>query len=218
MLDKIVNINSNFQFKGGGSHSAGFDKIFHGGVTSRLNPNDSIMFSPLAQYLSRINWQLKALSYISKTKMHLDFLFDGFEFSAEIDLLDYFKDNRQTYNIYRTIESGLYTSKILLRISSRKGKLVLTDNPDHITLKALFRLFEKASVIQDDSDEFRNTLQEGIRTELQNEFGFINVIIYNIINKVGTIKIPENVLFHDDDAEPVRIEKITILHDKRLSE
>lgn len=218
MLDKIININSSFHFKGGSSNSAGFDKIFHGVITSRLNPNDSIKFSPLAHYLSKINWQLKDLSFISKTRVHIHFLFDGFEFSAEVDLIDYFKDNRQLYNVYKTIESGLFTSKILLRISSKKGKLILTEDPGPADLRGLYRLFEKVSLIEGDAEKSKGTLQEGIRTELADEFNFINVVVYNLIHKLGTLKIPENIIFHEDDTEPVIIDKITTLHDKRISE
>lgn len=217
MLDKIININSNFQFKGGGSHSAGFEKLFQGVIPSRLNSNDTIKFSPLAQYLARINWQLKELSFVSKTKLQINFLLDGFEFNAELDLMDFFKDNRQSYNIFRMVETGVYSSKIRLRISSRKKKLILTDNLQKIELKGLFRLFEKISGIEADSEKLRSDLQEGIRAELADEFEFINVIIYNIFNKLGT-SIPESFIFHDDDTEPVIIEKITTLHDKRFSE
>lgn len=216
MLDKIININSNFQYKGGGSHSAGFDKFFNGIITS--SRNDSIKFSPLAQYLSRINWQLKNLSFLSKTRVHIELLVDGFEISADLDLIDYFKTNRQLYNIFRTIETGLFTSKILIRISSRKRKLVLDDNPGKYELKGLYRLFEKISMIEGDTEQQLSSLQEGIREELVDEMEVINIIMYNLMNKLGLGSLPENVVFNEDATELVIIEKITTLHDKRFTE
>lgn len=216
MLDKIININSNFQYKGGGSHSPGFDKIFNGVITSRNN--DSIKLSPLAQYLSRVNWQLKELSFTSKTRLHIELLVDGFEFSTEIDLNDYFRLNRQLYNIFKTFETGLFTSKILLRISSRKRKLILNDNPGKLEMKGLYRLFEKISMTEGDPERQILNLQDGIRTELIDEMEFINMVIYNLINKSGLGSVPESVLFPEDETEIIIIEKITTLHDKRFSE
>lgn len=218
MLDKIININSNFQFKGGGSHSAGFEKFLNGVIAQRVNLNDSIKFSPMAQYLARINCQLKNISFSSKTSVKIEFMLDGFDFSTELDIINYFKDNRQLYNIFRTIETGVFTSKNLLRISAKKSKLVISDNIQEIKLRGLYRLFEKASMIEGDPNKHNETLPEGLRAELSDEFEFINVVIYNLINKLGTIKVPETIIFHEDDTELVIIEKITTLHDKRFSE
>lgn len=219
MLDKIINIKPGLLLnKGDGSYS-GLNKFFHGGHLNQLIVHDSIRFSPAAHYISKINWQLKELSFSGNEKLSVGFSTGGFEFHTEIDFLKFYINSRLFYDItYVMMVQGI-NSKTTLRLSVKKDNQFPQEDLQIMNLLGLKSVFGRISALEMAGEINRSDsvvlgeLMDGIRDNLAREFEYINTVLFTLIDKIFPDKLSGRLIFPDDNTEPVTIEKIAVIND-----
>lgn len=214
MLDRIINIKTELNYKSSGqSGSPGRQKGF---FTGKVSANDSISFSPAVHYLSRINWRLKDISYNGKDKIKLIFYVAEFEFNAEIDLLRFYSENRQFFDIVKDLSGSAANQKVILTVSVTKQDYQLRDDIQVMELNGLRTLFKRITFLEikneinkHDSIALKNLMDE-ISFNIIKEFEYINTAFFTLVEKL----VPGNNLQghkFEDLNEPVIIEKIKVL-------
>jgi hypothetical protein len=216
MLEKIANINANNPYNGGKKKSGNFEKFLNKPHIERELGKDSISFSPGALYLSRINWQLKDVSYQGDEKILVEFIIDGFDINAEVDFVDFYNNSRQKFKVTRKqIEEG-ESQKALIIFDVHKGQIMLEDDRRLVELTALKRIFDKISnsISEYDVNFDYNNFIEGLKDDLTVEFQIITNHLYTFINKMGKYNIVNEFVFNRENEDPIRIQKVTALHAK----
>ena len=216
MLEKIANINANNPYNGGKSKSGSFEKFLNKPHVERELGKDSISFSPGALYLSRINWQLKDVSYQGDEKILVEFIIDGFDINAEVDFVDFYNNSRQKFKVsHKHAEEG-YSPKALIVFDVHKGQVMLEDDRRLVELTALKRIFEKISdsISEYDVNFDYNNFIEGLQDDLTVEFQIITNHLYTFINKLGKYNIVNEFVFSRENEDPIRIQKVTAINAK----
>ncbi len=213
MLDKIINIKTDLNLSRNGNpfiHGKTYNKTADG----RFVPYDSIIFSPAAQYLAKVNWKLKEIHQISKSKVKVNFLYSGFEFQTEIDYHKLFSLSREFFRVMKDTTNDYEGNKSLIVLSVKKNKIIYMNNPKIVSLNYLNVLFERIEGldIKDELNkydcyalgEILNDLTEGINKEFQ----YIISVLYTFIEKLNNFQTNQNYQFKSNDEEAVIIEKI----------
>ncbi|MBU2492226.1 MAG: hypothetical protein KJ571_06330 [Bacteroidetes bacterium] len=216
MLEKIANINSNSPYNGGKKKSGNFEKFLHRPNIEREMGKDSISLSPGALYLSRINWQLKEISYHGDEKVLVEFIIDGFDFNTEIDFVNFYTNSRQKFKVSAKNIEDLGSKKALIVFDVHKGQIMLEDERHLEELTALKKIFEKisSSISEYDVNFDYNNFIEGLKDELTLEFQIITNHLYTFINKLGKYNIVNEFVFNGGSENPIRIQKVTVINEK----
>lgn len=220
MLDRIINIRSDFQFKSGSRKHSGLEKLFFADHDGRSGVHDSMNFSPAANLLARVNWGVKDVKVSGSDRISVIFIIEGFEFHAEFDRHSFYVEPRQFYSIIKTNEQQGRKIKTLLRISIKKEKLAITDNPEPKSINGIRKLFDRifALELSGEIDKYDSsalkTLFDGINDSLSGEFEYINGVFFSLIDKLSSHKLVENFIFASDHSDHIVIEKITAINDK----
>ncbi len=213
MLEKIVNINNNQPYKGGKKSNGNFEKFISKTYAEKNFGKDSIIFSPAAVYLSRINWLLKDVSYPADEKIIIEFVIDGFDFKTEIDLVTFATASYQEYTITKKNSSLVKKNSSLVKLKVLKNKIQKSDvfySNGFKGLKTLFTRVENLNLSSSfDKDESHsiNYLLDGISDDIILEFENINNSLLTFINKLGKFDFVKELKFADDH-EPMIIEKV----------
>ena len=85
MLERIVNVDSNFDFKRQQKKSPHFDKAFLSATEAKGTSADSANFSAAAVFLQRIHWRLLKFKLFNSEKVALSFVVDNIEFETELE-------------------------------------------------------------------------------------------------------------------------------------
>ena len=193
-----------------------FEKFLNKPHIEREMGKDSISFSPGALYLSRINWQLKEISYQGEEKVLVEFIIDGFDIYAEVDFVDFYTNSRQKFKVSQKHTDEWDTKKALIIFDVQKGQVMLEDDRRLEELSALKRIFEKISNSlseYDDTFDYNNFI-EGLKDELTLEFQIITNHLYTFINKLGKYNIVNEFVFNRENEDPIRIQKVTAINAK----
>lgn len=216
MLEKISNINANNPYNGGKKKSGSFEKFLNRPHVEREMGKDSISFSPGALYLSRINWQLKDVSYQGDEKVMVEFVIDGFDINAEVDFVDFYNNSRQKFKVTRKQTDEWNSKKAFIVFDVHKGQIMLDDDSRLVELSALKRIYEKVSdsISEYDTNFDYNNFIEGLKDELKVEFQTITNHLYTFINKLGKYNIVNEFVFSRENEDPIRIQKVTAINAK----
>ena len=216
MLEKIANINANNPYSGGKKKSGNFEKFMNKSHVEREMGKDSISFSPGALYLSRINWQLKEVSYQGEEKVLVEFVIDDFDIFAEVDFVDFYTNSRQRFKVSRKHHEEWESKKAIIVFDVHKGQVMLEDDRRLLELSALKRIFEKISdsISEYDINFDYNNFIEGLKDELTFEFQVITNHLYTFINKLGKYNIVNEFVFNRENEDPIRIQKVTTINAK----
>jgi hypothetical protein len=213
MLEQIINITPGSDFKKT-RNTKGFVRIKNKGSFNKLVFNDTFVFSPAAQYLSKLNWQLKEIHVFPNEKVFLSFVTSNFEFHITLDLskvsyLDYIN-----YTVICEREYGFKLRKLLLNLSVGIEEILYSEKIMPIEFGSLETLIgrmlpftvDNELVKMREAELFR--FVEGLEEGLKEEFGYLNVLLFTLIYKITNItytlvnedKNPENPL--------IKIEKV----------
>ena len=216
MLEKITNINANNPYNGGKKKSGNFEKFLGKPRTAKEPGKDSISLSPGAIYLSRINWQLKEISYHGDEKVLVEFIIDGFDIYAEVDFLNFYTNSKQKFKVSQKHIESWDTNKALIIFDVHKGQIMLEDDRRIEELTALKRIFEKISysVSEFDSNSNYDHFIDSLKDDLKLEFQIITNHLYTFINKLGKYNIVNEFVFKSENDDPVRIEKVMVVNAK----
>lgn len=228
MLDKILNIKASLQYqkeKGilNNPERHNLEKLLSGTAKHRSGiaaGNDSIMFSPGAHFLARINWQLKDLAFdAGGDKLSIAFSIGGYDFHTEIDFLKFHLITRQFYEIkaFRQINNKNVTAQ--MRISAAKKSKLPKEEKTEVNFPGLDGLFSRVYSLglSGEIDKYYSSalreLMDGIKETLIGEFDYINAALFTLVDRIAPGKIAPNYVFNDEKNEPIIIENIKVLND-----
>ncbi|MBI9073199.1 MAG: hypothetical protein JEY94_16470 [Melioribacteraceae bacterium] len=219
MLNGIVNIKTDRDFVDQKKVS-GSKKFLNRAYNNDSLVKDSVVFSPGAIYLSKLNWNLKEINFVSEDKFHFDFFIGDIEFVTEVDLLNFYAESRQKYKLARQIEENESSLKIFIELSA--NKIIKLDDlkTKPIELDSLNFLFNRIYDMRINSsinkfDEFVNqNIASDISSEIFDELDFINNAIYNFLTKMGKFTFIKNYKFANINASPITIERILAFNAK----
>ncbi len=216
MLERILNIGPDMSPKSGRTNS--YENYVKKPQISKVFGNDSIIFSPAAIYLSKINWVPKDINILSDEKLYLHFFYSEFEFSTLIDFGFFYKETVHSLNIYKQyLDDKNKRHKSLLKVEFKKEKINLDEEPEKNTLDALGILFERiidlniANEINRQDVPVIDKLLESIDNKLLLELNYIFTIILTFISKLGRFNIINGFEFPATYDENIKIDRIVTI-------
>lgn len=215
MLDRVLNIKTGIGIRGE-ERAASYEKFVSTPAMKEAFGKDSIIFSPAALYLAKLNWQLREINYPTKDKVFLDFYIGDFHFQIEIDFLIFYSRNRQTLHISRIKKPVDKRKRYSTFLSVRKDKLRLMEEYLEADLEGIKILFDRIIDFDTNNRLAENTTQDnqrllaGIETRLYSDLQYIFAAIFTFIDKLGKFNVIKNHKFSDEVSEQVIIENIKV--------
>jgi len=218
MLEKIENINPKSSFKEK-DRKRKKENAYHTRLVEKHFIKDSIILSPAAQFLANLNWKLKDIQYLSNDKILLNFLIDDVEFYTEIDLDKLYTEEMQLFHILKSNLKYAGEEKILIDLMIYKDTIKTVGDNLKFEIPAIVDLFDrvfdlklKTDIDKEDYVLLHNLIEE-IQEKLVEELQYVLYGIYTFLDKLGKFNLVKNYLFNYDIENPLRIEKITVIHE-----
>ena len=218
MLEKVENINPKGSFKQK-DRKRKKESAYHAHFVEKHFIKDSIVLSPAAQFLANLNWTLKDIQYLSNDKILLNFLIDEVEFYTEIDLDKLYTEEMQLFHILKSNVKYSGEEKILIQLMIYKDMVKTVDDDLKFEIPVISDLFDKVfdlklktDIGKEDYVLLRNLIED-IEEQLVEEFQYVLYGIYTFLDKLGKFNLVKNYLFNYDIDNPLRIEKITVIHE-----
>jgi hypothetical protein len=213
MLEHIANITPGSDYKKP-RNAKGFEKVLNKGSFNKTVFNDTFVFSPAAQFLSKLNWQLKEIHVFPNEKVFLSFITANFEFHITLDLS---KVRYLDYINYTVICEREYLSKqrkLLLNLSIGIEKITYTEKIQENDFSVLEDLIGKMLPMTEKNELAKlsetelNRLLEGLEDGLKDEFGYLNTLLFTLIQKITNITYTLNNSDKNPDAPLIKLEKV----------
>lgn len=217
MLDRITNINTQEKYKNKlkvYSHSYGVYKNEH----EKNSNKDSALFSALAKLMSKINWKILNVEYLSKDKMLLNFSVESLEFTTIINFSEMYTNNYQDFSILKT---GSVDAKELvceIKLSSLKSDLSVLQHPTQISVNYINMLFDRIFdlILYLPQNSIKNKelskLKNDIEDELNSEFDYILRVIYTFIYTRNKSRVKTNFFLKTQEFIPIIIQKVNVIY------
>lgn len=104
MLPRVDNVGSGVNFRKGDIRTGKFDKLFSGGVNEKIaGMNDSVVFSPAAQFLQKLDWELQEIRKTGNSRFVFRFMIGDIEFRTIIDTAELYHSEWQTFLALATL-------------------------------------------------------------------------------------------------------------------
>lgn len=216
MLDKILNINPKEKYKSGTKNSANHFYGLYKNPVEKKYLKDAAYFSPIAQLLSRLNWQIINIHRLSDEEIIFNFLVNNFEFYIIIKFKELYSNPFQKIQITQFENLNKTKAKYELQIDVNKDKISTLEKPDDISTKFINKLFLRIGRLEMKSNvdiiqkHILDDLIEGIEYSLQEELNYILKIIYTYISKQDNSKIRADILLKSDENIPIMLHKVSI--------
>ncbi len=214
MLDKVLNIEANKPYADRKSAARTYEKFIRQHQAQNFFPKDSIVFSPAAIYLSKLNWFVKEVQFTSDGKILFSFSISDYELQTTIDMVNFYKEERQKYFIVNKISDEYRNYFLSATISVNKSKINLEQVIDNYRLTGIRNLFSKINSMNFGTRLLRtdsyvlNGLLDGISDEISYEMEQIQNAVYTFIQKFDKFKINEN-YFKNINSEFILLERIS---------
>lgn len=213
MLERILNIGPDIPRKENGKMSS-YERYVRKPQISKMFGNDSIIFSPAAIFLSKINWLPKDITILSEEKLFIHFFLGDYEFSTLVDFNVFYKEPEQAINVYKQYIDRNERKKSLIKVIFKKQKISILEDVEKISLRALDTLYERIIDlhIKREMDGHNiyviNRLLESIDKELHKEFDYIFATVLTFIDKLGKFKVINNFEFPATIYDLIKIDRI----------
>lgn len=182
MLDKILNINPELNFKGKEQKSSQRN-LLKKNYDSSNHFGDSINISPSLMYLTALGWHLKELKNTHNEKVFISFLLSDFEFQSEIDIFNLQKFKQIFLKVIQEKIDNTTTLKTQVDFAVDVNNLNLDSKIYFIELNALALLFSK--ILKYGSDFHLSSVETStlnhLTDDLFDELNFELTIISNSI-------------------------------------
>lgn len=220
MLDRIQNINYSKPYggEGGSSRSSDFEKYLTKPFVSSAIGKDSIIFSPAALYLARLNWHLHEIEYKSSDKILIDIFISDYEFISEFDFSDFYTEPFQLFNIIRKTSFGHKSYETKAKILYKKDQLSVDKELGSNSLYAIEEMFSRIGQLKlsDNSKKldafFLSELVSDIERNLANEFKHVLNQMHTFLTKLDKFYLKDEFKFKDSVSELVIIEDISTIY------
>lgn len=215
MLDRVLNIKTRMGVRSE-ERAASYEKFAANPAMKDAFGKDSIIFSPAALYLAKLNWQLREINYPSKDKIFLDFYISDFHFQIEIDFLVFYSKERQTIHISRIKKPRDKRKRYSAFLSVKKDKMRFMEDYMETDLDGIKILFDRIidleardRLVIGNRGASRNLIS-GIETRLFSDLQYIFAAIFTFIDKLAKFNVIKKHKFSGDTSEPVIIETIKV--------
>lgn len=215
MLDKITNIKTDLNLNSKEKRSE-YEKFARKPFLREIFGKDSIVFSPAAIFLARLNWHLNEIKNDEKDLYVFDFFVDSIRFLLEIDIKNFFEQRNQAIKIIKHDESS--GSKLLTKMEVLKSSGSFSDNKQVLGiseinkfLDSIFNLHIEGELNRSDSFIIDELADDNI-DELYYELDQINKAVYKLIEKLGKLNFNEGYSFSQfDELTKIKIDKIVVV-------
>lgn len=213
MLDRVENINSDPSNRN--NRRTSYERFIKKPIIQEIFGNDSMVFSPAAIFLAKLNWHLREISYPSADKIFVDFFIDNLHFQTEIDLLVFYNKNRQTINIAKYSTGKSQNKHYSVFLDFYKNNVILSDDYEKKEFKALNLFFQRIEEMDvnkrlvNESYIYKLILGNNIY-QIHDEIRYIFNSLFTFIWKLGKFGTIKNYKFQDDYLEVIQIEEIKV--------
>ncbi len=215
MLDKIVHISSDMQFKYCKKQSQ-YKNLKAKKHISEIFSHDSIFFSPAAIYLSSLQWTFNEITFPTENKINLDFLISNFHFSTGIDVQHLTTLPELNLKVSAKIVELNKEGDFAFYFKLQKKYFKFEENNKKVELNNLYTIFRRALEIDDFSEEIselkKRSLLENIENDLYEELNIIFDKIFVLIAKLKKFNLSENYFVHEINEPKIRIKDIKKLN------
>jgi|GEM_PF-1497137 len=213
MLEHIVNITPGSDYKKP-RNTKGYVRVLNKGSFNKNIFNDTFVFSPAAQFLSKLDWQFKEIHIFPNEKVFLSFVTNDFEFHITLDLTSVSYLEYINYTVICEREYNSKQKKFLLNLSVGVDEIKYSEdiypvkfsNLD-VLIGRILELSENREPSQLDDAEL-GKLIEGLEPDLKNEFGKLNTLLFTLIKKITNIAYTLNISDKNPENPLVKLEKI----------
>ena len=142
MLDRILNINPQDKYKSG-VKIANHPHAVNRHDQEKNNSKDSVLISPLARLLSKINWEILKIEYPSNDEIMLNFLVNEIEFLTIINLNEIYESTFQQFSISKQFSRNSVKMLTEVNLQSKKDAISLINRPDPIVTENIEYMISK---------------------------------------------------------------------------
>lgn len=216
MLDRVENINNNPGFNKKRNNS--YEKFIKKPYIQDLFGNDTMVFSPAAIYLSKLNWHLKEIQYQSDEKVFISFYIEDFQFQIEIDFLVFYNKTSQSISISRYMNALEGKNLISIFLDFKKEDFKINEDYQMLEFKALKDFFYRANDLFNAEKFSQDKLLYKIilgnfNKEFYQEITYVFNSLLTFIDKIGKFNINKLYKYPDSREELINIEQIRIRKD-----
>jgi hypothetical protein len=190
MLDKIRNLSLNINSSG----SAAYYSIYEKGNQRERKSRDNYVKSEALKYLNELEWIIRAINFLSESKLDIGFVASDVEFRTVIDLNERIINEIQ-YSVSQAFDNAGDIKKLTAALSINTNselKIVSNRQKELEAIKNLFiRLFRydiPGEITSDDSN-ILDDLLEGSNFEIYSDLVFVSQCLLVFVHKLTGIKI-----------------------------
>jgi hypothetical protein len=221
MLDRILNINPQDKYKSGIKVPSVNPYVVNRYDEEKQNRKDSVLFSPLAKLLSKINWKILNIEYPTNDEILFNFLVNDLEFITLIDFNEIYSEQYQQFTIYRTIESFGKNVQYEVKLKVEKGDIGIINKADPITTEGISTIFDR---IKQASPSYGKISQpiilkefvNGIQNEVYEELNYILKVIFTFISTRNTNRIKSQINLKSQKNIPIIMQKVVINNTEKI--
>jgi len=217
MLDRILNINPQEKYKSGSKVNASHLYAVNRHDQNKNNSKDSVLFSPLAKLMSKINWRILSIEYPSNDEMLFHFLVDEFEFITAINFTEIYSDSYHEFSIFHAGKSTKKKLEYEIKLKAEKHEISLLEKPIPIKVENISLLFDRVLEMEIQKNyniietHILDGLVDGIRHSLNEELNYILTVIYTFISTKHRSRIKNNFILKTQKNIPIIMQKVAII-------
>lgn len=216
MLDRVENINNNPGFNKRSKNS--YEKFIKKPYIQDLFGNDTMVFSPAAIYLSKLNWHLKEIQYPADEKIFISFYIDDFQFQIEIDFLTFYHKTKQSVSISKLMDSKEGKNIVSIFLEFKKQNYNSNEESQMFDLKNINDIFFRVNDLFNAGKFSQDKLLYKIilgnfNKEFYQEISLIFNSVLTFIDKMGKINVNKLYKYPEINEELINIEQIRIRKD-----
>lgn len=197
MLNRIQKLNQSTDYNNS-KRNRYYKKVSTQSISNRKIEGDTKIFSPVINFLQRINWKLLNLVYNKEESIFISFSIEEYEFSTAINLLNISNINYINYKIISRIKEGSpdkITAQVKTGIINIKENIVIKD----IELKPFNIFFHSLKSLNNldinTNYNLLNNLFQEVKNDMYKEFNKINSNFIVLIQKL--VDLPISSIFDD---------------------
>ncbi len=217
MLDRILNINTNEKYKNSKKIPVAHLYTIHRQDHEKHRSRDAALFSPLAKLLSKINWTILNVEYLSNDEVFFHFLVEDLEFKTTIQYSRLYNDTFQEFFVSRIMNNSRKNTRYETKFKVSKDRIRILQNPELIEIEKLKQMFFRISELNIQRGHIitdTRTLESfiiDIERNIKDEMNYILEVIYTFITTRNKSKVKDNFVLKSSQNIPIIMQKVAII-------